>query len=362
MKPRRHVFLDRLVHSFERLVGWSRAGSVHPTIVAIAGVTAALALGWLLVVGTNGAAGGFVHVMYLPIVVASLTLGMFGGLATAVAAGVLAGPLMPASATAVLVEPLEHAAVRAGFFVLVAAITGALAAVMRSRSRAALDSKERLADTCVRTLRLFARLVSERDEQTGGHCERVAANAVTVGRAYGLEEDALKTMYWSGLLHDLGKLGVRETILRKPGRLTTEEFQIVKAHTAFGEDILLEISDSFRDIAFGVRSHHERWNGTGYPDRLEGRDIPLVGRILAVVDVFEALTNYRPYRGPVTAAEARRVILEGAGTQFDPDVVESFLALERAGLITRETDPPPLYDEFAASVAAAGERNPTLFG
>ncbi len=188
--------------------------------------------------------------------------------------------------------------------------------------------REHVSSLLARNLRLFARPVSERDEQTGGHCERVAHNTVILARELGTDETTLRSFYWSGVLHDLGKLGVPEHILTKPGRLTEEEFSLVKRHPAFGAAVMLDISGAFRSIALGLRSHHEHWDGSGYPDGLAGESIPLIGRVLAIVDVFEAVTSHRPYRGPMSRDEARALIMEGAGTHFEPALVPVFLRLE----------------------------------
>src|SRR5690606_8799363 len=132
-----------------------------------------------------------------------------------------------------------------------------------------------LSQTYSRNLRLFAGMVAQRDEGTSGHCERVAENAVAIGRRLGLAEDDLNQLYWSGLLHDLGKIGVPEAILRKPGPLTEEEFAVMRHHARLGRDILVSVSDAFGQIGAGVYSHHEKWDGTGYPRRLVGSEIPL---------------------------------------------------------------------------------------
>jgi hypothetical protein len=349
---------DQVVQAFERAADRTRAKSGRAEIVAAVGVGLALALAWLLAYSTNGASSSLMPVAYLPIIAAGLTLGAFGGFLAAIAGATLMGPLMPLDVSLGLPQPVDAALYRTGFFVVMGLTTAAFAAGSRERYALLQDSQQRLSDLSARNLRLFARLVSERDELTAGHCERVANNAVILGRALGITGSDLKTYYWAGLLHDLGKLGVPEAVLQKTSRLDADELKSIKIHPIFGEEILLAISDSFRDIARGVRSHHERWDGTGYPDGLEGEEIPLVGRILAVVDVYEAVTSFRPYRGPMGADEAREVIRELSGTYFDPRIAETFLALEASGQITREAEPVPMYDVFGTDVieGAARER------
>ena len=186
---------------------------------------------------------------------------------------------------------------------------------------------------------------------TAGHCERVAQNAVSVARELRLSEHDIKLLYWAGLLHDLGKIGVPESILRKPGRLTSEEFTEMKRHARLGRDVLLSVSDAFGPIAEGVYSHHERWDGAGYPRSLQGEEIPLFGRIICVADVFEAITSERPYRNPMPVEEALRLISAGSGSQFDPAVVRAFFAAYQGGRITRQENPVPLYDSLVVAVA-----------
>lgn len=323
----------------------SHVNDARSGLIVSAGIAIALAAGWALVYGTNGTSNVYLHVMYVPVIVASLSLGILAGALTALAAGMLVGPLMPLNVELGLAQPLENTLYRAGFFLLVAVVSGGMAEVARRRFALLRDARNELSEINSRNLRLFARLVSDRDEQTGGHCERVASNAVAVGRKLGLGKDELRRFYWAGVLHDLGKLSVPEAILRKPGRLTTEEFEVIKKHPVDGERILLDISESFSDIATGVRSHHEHWDGTGYPDGLKGEAIPLIGRVLAVVDVFEAVTSHRPYRAPMTRDEALALIQAGSGSHFDPQIAAHFLELERAGLIVRENVPDPLYQE-----------------
>lgn len=307
--------------------------------IASALLATAIAAVGLIVFLTNGTSNVFLHAMYVPIIAASLLLGTLGGVLVAVAGAVALGPLMPLNVELGLAQPVANTAYRGLFFVLVALTTAGFAGLGRRRMRQLAESRTRVGDLLSRNLRLFARLVAERDEQTGGHCERVALNAQALGRVLGLPATELHTAYWAGVLHDLGKLGVPEAILRKPGRLTSEEFRAIQAHPAYGERMLLDISHEFDDIARAVRSHHERWDGGGYPDRLAGDDIPMIGRILAVVDVFEAITSQRPYRGPMPHAEARRLIREGMGSHFDPRVAAAFLDLEEAGAIVVEGEP-----------------------
>lgn len=189
-----------------------------------------------------------------------------------------------------------------------------------------------------RILESLARTVEVRDHQTQGHCRRVAKNALAVGRILGLSTENLNVLYWSALLHDLGKIAVPDYILLKNGPLSEEEYAEIRRHPSYGADLLTSVSNSFRPIADVVRAHHERWDGLGYPLGSRDVEIPLLARIIAVVDVFEALTSERPYRSPMPFEQALKYINHGAGSQFDPDIVAAFERLVASGVIERALD------------------------
>jgi len=160
---------------------------------------------------------------------------------------------------------------------------------------------------------------------TAQHSERVGALARRIGVEIGLGGVELEVLHWAGLLHDIGKLAVPEEILIKPGRLTPEEWLQVQRHPAVGSDLLRTISSGLEPIAAAVRAHHERWDGSGYPDRLAGEEIPLAGRIVAVADVYDALTHSRAYRPDAyTSAAAVELLVTSARRLFDPDAVDAF--------------------------------------
>ena len=155
-------------------------------------------------------------------------------------------------------------------------------------------------------------------------------------------EDFVEEIYKSTPLHDIGKVGIPDRILLKPGKLTDEEFEIMKRHSMIGGDTLKAADieagrDSFlamgRDIAY---YHHEKWNGTGYPFKLEGEAIPLCARIAALADVYDALSSRRPYKEPFSHEKSKAIILEGRSSHFDPDVVDAFLAKEERFVAIRE--------------------------
>ena len=173
-------------------------------------------------------------------------------------------------------------------------------------------------------IRSLVNALDARDMATAQHSSRVADNAVLIAQAMGLDEVAVSEVQVAGFLHDVGKIGIRDDVLTKHGPHTAEERAIIQRHTVYGYDILEPVPMSER-IKRTVRHSHERWDGRGYPDGLAGESIPLAARIVAVADAFEALTTDRPYRAARKPTTAVEVIQRGAGTQFDPGVVDAFL-------------------------------------
>jgi len=176
------------------------------------------------------------------------------------------------------------------------------------------------------TVRALSNAVEARDAYTGKHAERVAAYGVAIGTVVGLRFSAAPEIEFGFLLHDVGKVAVPDAILFKPGPLSREERRIVEQHAVVGWHIVSEIEflGQAREV---IRSHHERWDGAGYPDGLAGEDIPLTARVFAIADTLDALTTDRPYRPASTLAQARAMIEEEAGTHFDPAVAEAFARL-----------------------------------
>jgi diguanylate cyclase (GGDEF)-like protein/putative nucleotidyltransferase with HDIG domain len=196
----------------------------------------------------------------------------------------------------------------------------------------------------------LATAIDAKDRYTCSHINRVQQYAVALARAAGMSGPELEAVSTGALVHDIGKLGVPDHILGKPGKLTPEEFRRIQSHVTIGTEILAPIPFPF-PVVDVVRSHHERWDGLGYPDGLRGEDIPLGGRIIAIVDVFDALTSDRPYRRAMSRAEALQVLRESAGKQFDPRLVELF-----------ETVLPQVCAQMAQSEATADDRPPTSVG
>ena len=184
----------------------------------------------------------------------------------------------------------------------------------------------------------FADMLESRDEETGGHVERTSAYIqilLDTLSEQGIYDNTIKDLNreWfisSARLHDVGKIAISDTILNKPGKLTVEEFEIMKTHTIEGEKAIDKIASRTYDVEFLTNArlfagnHHERWDGTGYPRGLSGMDIPFQGRLMAIVDVYDALMSERPYKKPFSEEETVRIIMEGSGNHFDPVVVDVF--------------------------------------
>lgn len=170
----------------------------------------------------------------------------------------------------------------------------------------------------------FVVALGAHDPYTRHHTQRVQASALTLARALGWDSSQLEDVRLGALLHDIGKTSVSDTILRKPGRLTDTEFQSITQHPVIGAHMIAGFPALIIARPF-VLHHHERWDGRGYPDRLAGTDIPVQGRLLAVVDAVDAMLTDRPYRQALSIRQVTQELLRGRGHQFDPDMIEAFL-------------------------------------
>jgi putative two-component system response regulator len=242
--------------------------------------------------------------------------------------------------------------------------------------RVRLRTAERILSLESRDVLLFAmaKLTESRDNDTGLHLDRIReycrilAQELSNWPEYHEEIDGeyIQLLYLTSPLHDIGKVGIPDSVLLKPGPLTPEEFEVMKRHTTIGGETLQAVTlahpearylSMARDIAF---THHERWDGSGYPFGLHGRDIPLCGRLTALADVYDALTSRRIYKAKMGHEEARQIILDGSGSHFDPDVVEAFRRREAefirvAGLLN-EPSAAPLF----SSAPVLGSAIPAL--
>jgi len=208
-----------------------------------------------------------------------------------------------------------------------------LEGMVRDRTKQVAEKHQQLRTAYVQTIRTLAEAVDAKDAYTRGHSERVGVYASKIAREMNFAKDFIERVYIAGLLHDVGKIGVRDVVITKPERLTIEEYEEIKQHPEIGYRIL-EPVDFLKDVAPCVRHHHEWYDGSdrGYPDRLRGDQIPLPSRIILVADTVEAMTSDRPYRKALTLEAVVSEIHKYSGSQFDPKIAESFLRLiEREG-------------------------------
>jgi hypothetical protein len=204
-----------------------------------------------------------------------------------------------------------------------------LEAVVASQALSTLRDTEAIR---VDTLERLARAAEYRDDNSFDHTQRVAILAARLARGMGQDDHSVRLIRQAAPVHDLGKIAIPDSILLKPGALEPEEFEVVKTHSALGARVLEGSHSEVLGVAERIaRSHHERWDGDGYPDSLTGHEIPLPARLVAVADVFDVLVHERPYKEAWTVEDAAREIRSGAGLQFDPEVVGAFDAMGAGG-------------------------------
>ena len=197
--------------------------------------------------------------------------------------------------------------------------------VVRSRLQRRLHTTEAVLETIASALEL-------KDGTTGQHCVRLADAAASFGRFLGLTAHDIEVLRWAGRLHDVGKVGVPDAVLTKPGPLSTSEWELMRKHAEFGEAMLRPLAHLAAVLPI-VRHHHEWWNGMGYPDGLAGVEIPYLARVFQLADAFDALVSVRPYKGALSAPSALALMRREAGTRFDPDLFAAFREAVHEGVV-----------------------------
>ncbi len=250
-----------------------------------------------------------------------------------------AGDTIPGLSPQMLVHPIDQKGVVFGYVIaggkrgddpqvsshetkMLDAVTGMLGAFLENT---ALYIEQQ--QTFVGTVKAMSSAIDAKDPYTQGHSERVAMLSAKIAQQLGQSEEQVERIRISGLVHDVGKIGVPESVLCKPGRLTDDEFGMIKLHPTIGYEILKDIP-SLHDILPGVLHHHEKWDGSGYPEGLSGEDIPLMARIMAIADTFDAMSSNRAYRSGMPRAKVLAEIERCAGSQFDPELIPHFLAID----------------------------------
>ena len=209
---------------------------------------------------------------------------------------------------------------------LIVLITGVVSLFVYSRFAAYKKRQQEIEKLSIEVTMALSQTIDAKDKYTKGHSNRVAKYSRMLAEALGENEKTQENIYYVALLHDIGKIGVPNAIINKPGKLTDEEYEIIKTHPVIGSDILKTIS-SMPEISIGARSHHERFDGKGYPDGLAGEHIPWIARIIGVADAYDAMTSNRSYRQYLPQEVVRGEIVKGRGLQFDPKVADAMLTL-----------------------------------
>jgi len=206
-----------------------------------------------------------------------------------------------------------------------------------SRTRELEQALQKIKSASLETLYRLARAAEYKDKDTGGHIQRVAHCAAAIARQMGLDDAMVENVFHAAPMHDVGKIGIPDHILLKPAALGPDEWEVMKLHTTIGGGILAGSASEFVRLGETVAmSHHENWDGTGYPRGLWGTEIPLAGRIVAVADVFDALTSRRPYKAALPVDKSLEIMKDGRGKHFDPEVVDAFFAVQEKILHIRE--------------------------
>jgi hypothetical protein len=293
------------------LITWR--GRPASAVVIVAGIAAITAV----VATAGGSPTPLTHLYYVVVLLCAVLWGTRWAAVIGAVCGFLAGP-----GTALLIAAEGPFAgqwwIRAIGLMLVGAVCGALTGSLLHR----LEQLERLN---AETIAAFVRAIDARDPYTARHSEKVSAYGLQLARTMGLEPEACERVRLAGLLHDVGKVGLERSVLHKAGPLSDDEWQQVREHPCLSAHIIGGV-ERFAAFLPGARHHHERFDGTGYPDRLAGTAIPLDARILAVADAFDAMTSDRSYRPALDVEQARHRLAQGSGTQFDPECVRAFLA------------------------------------
>lgn len=205
---------------------------------------------------------------------------------------------------------------------------------------------ENIYENLFATLYAFVNAIEARDPYTQQHSSRVTTFSIEIGKAMGCAPEELDILNFAGHLHDIGKIGIRDEILLKPGRLTEEEFAKIKEHPIIGANIVKQLGFWERERQI-IRCHHERYDGKGYPDGLTKNEIPILGRILSVADVYDAVSSDRAYRKRMEESQVLQIICDGAATQFDPDVVDTFLKLHKQGKLSDQQSTARVANPFS---------------
>ncbi len=219
--------------------------------------------------------------------------------------------------------------------------------VVKERTKELEESYEKLKSANRQALFGLAEAIEAKDPYTKGHCGRVAAYSLVLAKEAGYPQDGLETLEFGAFLHDIGKIGIRDSVLLKPGPLDDAEWVHMREHPVKGHDIASKI-EMLHPIMPAVRNHHERWDGSGYPDKMVAENIPVVARIVAIADAYDAMSTDRPYKAALPLDECYAVLRKTAGKMYDPDLIEVFVTRSLGTLYREDYDDLPYDDGHAA--------------
>ncbi len=220
--------------------------------------------------------------------------------------------------------------------------------VVKERTKELEESYEKLKIANRQALFGLAEAIEAKDPYTKGHCGRVAAYSLVLAKEAGYPVDGLETLEFGAFLHDIGKIGIKDAVLLKPGPLDDAEWVHMREHPVKGHDIASKI-EMLHPIMPAVRNHHERWDGSGYPDKMVALDIPLVARIVAIADAYDAMATDRPYKKALSLEECEAILRKTAGKMYDPDLIEVFVGRHLGTLYHEKYDDLPYDDGHVAS-------------
>lgn len=292
---------------------------------------------------SGGTSTAYPYLMNIPIILATFTNGKKNGLIHAMVSGLLLGPYMPLFVDSNTMQKPLNWIIRLVFYLLMSLIIGFLSDYSKREYERKNSITKEISNSHMATIYALVKLSESRDDETGTHIERVSLLCKLLTEkllslpkyADYIDAHFIDNMYKASALHDIGKVGIPDNILLKPGKLTAEEFEVIKQHTIIGANTLLDVQKKYPNnkfLDFGIvisYYHHEKWNGKGYPCGLSKEAIPLPARIMALVDVYDALRSKRVYKEAYSHEESVEIIKEGRGTHFDPEIVDVFLENEK---------------------------------
>jgi len=288
---------------------------------------------WIVYV-TGGAQYAWSHLLYIPILFSCFRWGWKGGIAVACISALAVGPFMPVNTYTGEMQAGYNWLIRLLVFSIIGWLFGLILGWVKDSTRRLILYNQQLSDVYYSFLMSMVNTLEARDPYTRFHSQKVALLSVLIGKRLGLEPAQLSELFWAAILHDLGKVGVPNEILLKEGPLERDEWEVMKGHSLVAEEIIKPVP-FLSPLLKIIRSHHEKWDGSGYPDGLAEEAIPFLARIITVADVFDAMLSDRPYHKAGDSIDiVKEYIVRNKGILFDPAVVDTLERLD-TGLLDR---------------------------